>query len=109
MVSLQSQTEMQDLALTTDGDLAYTLGGDLDIEDAAVQNVRLLLLTTAGGFRDFPTLGVGAEESLGGKGSPALLRGRIQDAIRLDGGVPTTIEIVPAANGAVSVTVEATY
>ena len=88
---------MNDLLLTDEFDLDVTADGDLDFGAAEADNVRLLL-ADAGGLRDAPTLGAGVETLLGSKGSAALVRGRILDAVRGDGGKVQRLEVKQVGN-----------
>lgn len=92
-------TQVQDILLTDNYDLAISASGDFEIGYSDQQHVILLIETGVGSWKQFPTIGVGIEQYSGSSGTGLRIRNEINNSLKNDGYSNVSVELVQIPDG----------
>ncbi len=87
-------TEVKDIALDDDFDLLFE-NGDLKISESDQQSIILILNTSVGAWKEFPTCGVGTRQYLASSGQALKLKREIEVQLQADGFQVNGINVKP--------------
>ena len=97
----------QDILLDDDFDLSIGSDGDFTVGESDMQHIILLIESSVGSWKQFPTIGVGIGKYSGSSGKGGQLRTEITANLKADGFVNILTQLEQASDGTFTYFVDA--